>query len=36
MTTIQTAPNQLIIKSFSRRRQLMIGLILLVYGSARN
>jgi hypothetical protein len=32
MTTIQTAPNQLIIKSFSRRRQLMIGLILLVFG----
>lgn len=32
MTTIQDTPNQLIIKSFSQRRRLIIGLTLLVFG----
>lgn len=32
MTTIQETPNHLIIKSFSQRRRLIIGLILLVFG----
>lgn len=32
MTTIQETPNQLIIKSFSQRRRLMIGLTLLLFG----
>lgn len=32
MSTIQETPNQLIIKSFSRRRRLIIGLILLGFG----
>jgi hypothetical protein len=32
MTTIQETPNHLIIKSFSQRRRLIIGLTLLVFG----
>jgi hypothetical protein len=32
MTTIQETPNHLIIKSFARRRRLIIGLTLLIFG----
>jgi len=32
MTTIRETPNRLIIRSFSRRRRLIIGLTLLVFG----
>jgi hypothetical protein len=32
MTTVRETPNRLIIKSFSRRRRLLVGLTLLVFG----